>query len=124
MGWEPHFVDDFLCLTVRVACETPPDLIDTKWGWVFFWALCFADSAPALPLARCAPAYAPPSHAPLPSSEVFVLVMLTSAIGGFVLRNIEMRSTERKLQSLISGADKSPSLTILLPCYLPNEQSI
>ncbi|KAL1503893.1 hypothetical protein AB1Y20_012356 [Prymnesium parvum] len=97
MGWAP--LDGVLCWAVKLGCiYQPPDLIDTKWGYLLFFGLCFAD--------------------------VFVIIMLISTVGGFVTRLHEMRRTKRELAALHKVPSELPSLTILVPCYLPNEQPI
>ena len=55
-------VDGMLCWSLKLACPGPPNLIDTTWGYVFFWMLCFADSErrpPRLSLANTLPRPAP-----------------------------------------------------------------
>jgi len=96
-----------LCSLVNVACRKPPELFDQPGGIVFFWMLAF--------------------------SNIFVVLVLISVVGGFITRLrdpagmvartlTDPRAVE--LASLQREALGKPSLTVLLPCYLPNEQPI
>ena len=106
-GWATNGIGKALCLSLSVACPVPPALFDQPYGTVFFWMLAF--------------------------SNIFVLCIFVSVIGGFVTRLFDPAAMISRLlrdPSAQQFADMQrevlgkPSLTVLLPCYLPNEQRI
>ena len=54
-------------------------------------------------------------------SDIFVLIMAASCIGGFATR---MFRRKQLLSRALEPSSEWPAVTVLLPCYLPNEQSI
>jgi len=106
-SWATDTLADALCVGLNVACREPPKLFDQPGGLIFFFMLAF--------------------------SNIFVLLLFVSVLGGFVTRLFDpaasLARTLRdprahelaKMQREVLG---KPSLTVLLPCYLPNEQPI
>ena len=95
------------CLWLNAFCPEPPKLFDQPGGHIFFWMLAF--------------------------SNIFVVLLLVSTVGGFAMRMADPTSSLARtlndpaqveyanLQREILG--RKP-LTVLLPCYLPNEEPI
>ena len=50
-------------------------------------------------------------------TNIFVVLLMISVVGGCVTKLLDYSNARRQTLS-------SPSLTVLLPCYLPNEQFI
>ena len=88
-------VDSSLCYLLNWACPTPPAFIESDWGHVYFWALVGAN--------------------------VFVVLLVLSVLGGAI--SACMDGMPRTLQARRAELSRQP-LTVLLPCYLPNEHEI
>ena len=59
--------------------------------------------------------------------DVFVLLLLVSSIGGFIGRLCDRRTTRTghsDSTSRLRAALATQSMTVIVPCYLPNEQHI
>jgi len=107
LSWATGRVSGALCVSLNVACRKKPELFDQPGGVVFFWMLAFAN--------------------------VFVVLLVVSVVGGFITRLFDpAASLARTLRDprahMLAGMHREvlgkPSLTVLLPCYLPNEQTI
>ena len=90
-----EWVDDKLCWTFNWACPEPPAFFDSTFGQVYFWMLLCAN--------------------------IFVILLLVSVVGGFLSRFLDpMPRTLRERRAELSQI----GVTVLLPCYLPNEHEI
>jgi cellulose synthase/poly-beta-1,6-N-acetylglucosamine synthase-like glycosyltransferase len=105
--WSSQHVSDALCVSINVSCRKKPELFDQPGGVVFFCILAF--------------------------SNVFALLVLISVVGGFVTRLLDPAAAfARTLRDPRAHAFANmqrevlgkTSLTVLVPCYLPNEQLI
>ena len=90
-----EFVDGALCYAFAWSCPEPPEFFDSPIGVLYFWMLVFAN--------------------------LFVLILLISVVGALISHLLDgtMKVLEEERDEI--GA---VSLTVLLPCYLPNEQPI
>ena len=88
-------VDDALCYTLAWSCPEPPKFFESTVGIIYFWMLVFAN--------------------------VFVLVLLVSVVGALIRH---LRDPSLKVLSEHRDEIAAVSLTVLVPCYLPNEQPI
>ena len=89
------WVDQKLCWTFNWACPEPPAFFDSDWGHVYFWMLIFAN--------------------------IFVMLLLVSTLGGLISHLLDpMPRTLREKRAELSQR----GVTVLLPCYLPNEHEI
>lgn len=92
---DAEWVDSTLCNLLNWACPEPPPFLDSQFGHIYFWMLVFAN--------------------------VFVLLLLISVLGGAVSGWCDpMRRTLRSREAELA----MQPLTVLLPCYLPNEAEI
>lgn len=105
LGWPKSFT----CFAASLWCPHQTELFDFPFGVVFFWMLCF--------------------------SNVFVAILMISVFGGLISR---LRSPAWWLARTWTDSSSSDTpfammqkqnlgktpLTVLLPCYLPNEQYI
>ena len=88
-------VDDALCYTLAWSCPEPPKFFESTVGIIYFWMLVFAN--------------------------IFVLVLLVSVVGALIKH---LRDPSLKVLSEHRDEIAAVSLTVLVPCYLPNEQPI
>ena len=89
------WVDESLCYMLNWACPEPPKFIDSEFGQVYFWALV--------------------------SANIFVVLLLVSVLGGWLAHVCDpMPRVYRERREQL----KQRPLTVLLPCYLPNECEI
>ena len=105
LGWPQQFT----CFAASLWCPHEAALFDFPLGVVFFWMLCF--------------------------SNIFVLILLISVAGGLFQRLRSpawwlARTWQDKSSSTTAFAKMQKEslgkvpITVLLPCYLPNEQYI
>lgn len=116
MGWEGFhnvwpgplsWMQSATCFIGNTFCPTPPALFEQPGGQIFFWMLAF--------------------------SNIFVVLMFVSVTGGFInrlrdpaaafARSFRNPTTKGLAAMQSEGLGKTP-VTVLLPCYLPNEQHI
>ena len=90
-----QWVDSKLCFMFGWACPEPPKFIESIWGEVYFWMLVAAN--------------------------IFVVLLLVSVIGGLVSHLTD--PMPRVLREQRAKLAQRP-ITVLLPCYLPNEHEI
>ena len=97
-----------MCWAFSAYCPTPT-LFDYPFGFVYFWMLAFAN--------------------------IFVLTLMLSVVGGLLMRLrspawwlsrmwADPESTVTPFADLQKETLGKTPLTVLLPCYLPNEQCI
>ena len=90
-----EWVDGKLCWTFNWACPEPPAFFDSTWGHIYFWMLICAN--------------------------LFVIMLLVSVVGGLLSHLLD--STPRTLREKRASLSQC-GVTVLLPCYLPNEHEI
>lgn len=88
-------VDSSLCYLLNWACPTPPAFVDSEYGQVYFWCLVCAN--------------------------LFVIMLVVSVLGGAL--SICFDRMPRTLRTRRAELARTP-VTVLLPCFLPNEHEI
>ena len=91
-----EWLNESLCYAFTWSCPEPPDFFESPGGVLFFWMLVFANA--------------------------FVIILVISVVGALASHLVcdpTMVTLQRERQEV--GAT---SLTVLLPCYLPNEEHI
>ena len=90
-----EWADETLCNAFNWACPEPPEFYDSNFGHFYMWALVCAN--------------------------IFVVMLLVSVLGGAMehLRDPMPRVLRERREDI-----GQQSLTVLLPCYLPNEHEI
>ena len=105
--WPLGWAQSATCLIGNFWCPTPPALFEQPGGQVFFYMLAF--------------------------SNIFVVLMFISVTGGFISRLRDPAAAVAKTlrdpnQNALADMQRESlgklPLTVLLPCYLPNEQHI